>query len=643
MASESKPGLFQRFLQHLVWLNRPLYIISFVFVCLTWLVSSLVDFSFPDLWWQLREGIDYLSTGTVQATIPLSYAPQIPGPHLDYHLYEVGLALLYQWGGFPLLRVIFILMASLPFGLTIVILLRQKRLDSFSVLCLIMALACLFARVQQRPELIAFSVMLLLGLHLYFLENQRLLLRILLPIFLMAVWANLHASFILGMAMGIAWAGSQWLPALIRFRPPDPAEIKKPLATLAALFVGGCLSPTGWHRWIEPFQLQSSTWSKLNSSEMWPPPLNIVLFYAFILGLVLTVTLIYRRVRWNDLWLLVLPTLFLFMFVSNYRYIAFMGICCCLLAVMKPHENRPTRQSKFLAIVYVTFCIPLVISLMLIMFPIYTKGLFQGKFNERTFDYGALHHLSQHVPEARVFSDIRASSFSAFFFPDFEYYIHTGFSRFKPEALETFFTMNHDPTAFLKGLRKMNHPCVVVGGWNSHWALAMDTAPDYRLVYISERGSLYVPEPLQDRIPVEINAQVNLLPQISHVNSTETQAEILSEHLPRLGRDERGVLFLEYWIQNQKPEHLQQIINELPPGQSRLLMALSGREGSYPNLPPRVRVRQLVHAGNKEAAKTLYHSTISYGLRRRTLEHLFLSPLGTVHPLSKDDSGPKID
>jgi len=80
-------GLLPRIIERIVNLNRPLTVVGLILVCIAWLAVTLTSFSYPDFWWQLREGLDYLNTGVAPESIAASYAPQIILP-----LGRIGLA-----------------------------------------------------------------------------------------------------------------------------------------------------------------------------------------------------------------------------------------------------------------------------------------------------------------------------------------------------------------------------------------------------------------------------------------------------------------------------------------------------------------------------------------------------------------------
>jgi hypothetical protein len=243
-----------------------------------------------DTWWHVATGRWILGHGAVPQADPFSHtmsgAPWVAHEWLS----ELLMALAWLAAGWSGVVMLFGAAVALAVGLLAWRLRRQlSPLPAFLVLLL--AAACVAPGFLARPHVLVLAVLLpwVLGLIEAAEQGGRPPWR-LLP--LMALWANLHASFILGLALvpPFAWEA---LPAT----PLRRAATARRWALFLLAAVGmALLTPQGWHGLVFPFQLTGMQ-HLLDIGEWRPPdfsrfqPLELallaLLYVALTRGLVL--------------------------------------------------------------------------------------------------------------------------------------------------------------------------------------------------------------------------------------------------------------------------------------------------------------------------------------------------------------------
>lgn len=201
----------------------------------------------PDLWGHVRFGQAVLASGHVPATDPYSYS--VPGhPWLNHEwLAEVLMAFAYTHLGILGLKLLKLVCSAA----TVVLLAAALAETGAPVFWQFAALAVISASVapeiQFRPQMFTFALfaatVALLARHCY---RGRARLWLMFPI--MALWANLHGGFIMGLAALGAYATIGLIEDLIRGR--SAAQSIWLMLLVPAVSIATLLNPYGFEMWL---------------------------------------------------------------------------------------------------------------------------------------------------------------------------------------------------------------------------------------------------------------------------------------------------------------------------------------------------------------------------------------------------------
>ncbi|MDD5672225.1 MAG: hypothetical protein PHN49_11350 [Candidatus Omnitrophica bacterium] len=226
--------------------------------------SSHID---PDLWWHLKIGAANLEKGfQYQDQFSLMFA----GQKILYHewLTEAMMAWLFNLGGFPGLTLIFALVAAFAFGLVYRV---SSGKPYLAMLLVLLAVEASRFALGPRPHLVT---LFMLALYLNLIEDIRkkkksLIWLSIFPLLTM-IWANLHAGFLMGIALLVIYALGDGLE-IILFGSNSRGFSGKEIGWLAVTAVASALmtivNPYGWELWSLPFRITSSSSTSVNIVE----------------------------------------------------------------------------------------------------------------------------------------------------------------------------------------------------------------------------------------------------------------------------------------------------------------------------------------------------------------------------------------
>ncbi|MBN1485130.1 MAG: hypothetical protein JXA37_10435 [Chloroflexia bacterium] len=253
-----------------------------------------------DFWWHLKVGEIVLDEGCIPRQDLFSYT--VPGEPFLYQSWLAGLcfALLYRLGGAALAVVLNAALLTAAYALLWRLAHQVSGSHYAATLAALAALLVSAGNWAPRPQ--SFSI-LLFALFLWLLrqiqQGRPALLWLLPP--LLALWANLHGAFVLGLAL----LGGALLGEVIRsLRPgwPQPG-LSRPaqvglLATTLAAAAATLLNPAGWRIWDYVRTIQQNAVIREAIAEWQPPSTDNsvgIIFYLSLLGLFFL--LLYRRCR----------------------------------------------------------------------------------------------------------------------------------------------------------------------------------------------------------------------------------------------------------------------------------------------------------------------------------------------------------
>ena len=268
----------------------------FLAVALPALVALLVPLPAVDLAYQVRAGEQILRTGAIPAADTFTFT--IAGaPWTDQQwLAQVLLALGYRAGGWELLAVLRAVLVAATGGLLVVAALARgasaRTASALSLLAFMLAAPAL----ALRPQL--FAIVVFAGLLVLVAARDRHPRLYLLAPLLVAVWANLHGSFVLAPVL----LGYAWLDDMVRGRPA-----RRSFAVLAAGTAATLLNPFGPAVWAYAAGIGANPviagrvteWQRTS-----PFTVTGLLFYASGVAVAAAAWLRRRRLAWPDvLWL----------------------------------------------------------------------------------------------------------------------------------------------------------------------------------------------------------------------------------------------------------------------------------------------------------------------------------------------------
>lgn len=251
-----------------------------------------------DTFWHVKAGMTMLDQGSLLSQDIFSHtASGIPWTAHEW-LAEVIMAALHRFAGLQGVSLFFFLLAALSFWLLFQIT-RRLTSDWLAFLWVSTAFAFSMTHLLARPHIFSWlfgictlAILLRGNRTLYFLPP------------LIALWANLHGGFILGLALqGIFIAGtlldqvsqqglSQWRSAL--------QSQKRTLTILLLSVVASGFNPFGYHLLIFPFLVTKTVFTTGIGEWLAPDMQREVFFRFYLLAIVFLVSLPRLRIDWTN-------------------------------------------------------------------------------------------------------------------------------------------------------------------------------------------------------------------------------------------------------------------------------------------------------------------------------------------------------
>jgi hypothetical protein len=198
----------------------------------------------PDLWGHLRFGLDILRDHTIASRDPYSFTSDRPWVNHEW-LAEIVIALAYLLDGPRGLVTLKLVVVCGIVGL-VLLGLRHRRWDPISHDLLIAAtIFGIFGRIHTvRPQLFSVLLCAALLLALSLADRGRRALLLLVPV-LMALWANVHGGFLVGLGIIGVWAA-------VRFCCPQPhGPARAHILAVAVASAGATVAnPYGPQLWL---------------------------------------------------------------------------------------------------------------------------------------------------------------------------------------------------------------------------------------------------------------------------------------------------------------------------------------------------------------------------------------------------------
>lgn len=339
---------------------RPRLTLDHVYVIVALALLALRPLLTPippnDFWWHMATGRLIAAEGQVPAVDSFSFTRAGEAFFNQGWLAQLLMYALYAAGQLPLVLIVQAAVIALAYGLLLrVAVLRTGRLRMSVALLLLTTMPLSFDNWTVRPQTYAFPIFAayLLILTEYRLGVARRLW--LLPI-LMVLWANIHGSFVLGLALiGIVCVGAviaQFRPAAAEAQPgaapggPWPLVIWGAASALATLINPRGVEVLGYVRNL----LGSSQVTTLVTE--WAPPTirdtGGLIFFIFMIGCFLAIAYTRRKPGVTDLLMLLS---FLWLALGAVRNIVWFGfvatpILCAAFATILPEPRGKVSQGR---------------------------------------------------------------------------------------------------------------------------------------------------------------------------------------------------------------------------------------------------------------------------------------------------------
>jgi len=280
--------------------NRTLFLILIAIVVMTLATGVVKD---PDFWWHLRTGQLIFDTGTIPKADMFSFS--VSGKEWITHewLSELLIFLVFKVGSFAALTFLFALIVCATYQVSYLVAMRRGGDVFVSGAIVLLGTVATMPVWGVRPQIIS---MLLTSVFIAVLFDyvRRRSANKLWPLpLLMLLWANLHASFALGIALTGLTVGAIVIEELWEgtFSRETIRQCLPILTVLVASIGLALLNPSGYKLLTYPFETLASPMMQTHIEEWFSPdfhqvrfiPLMVLIVVCFV---VLTVSPGRRRV-----------------------------------------------------------------------------------------------------------------------------------------------------------------------------------------------------------------------------------------------------------------------------------------------------------------------------------------------------------
>jgi len=260
-----------------------------VLVAMLWIA---MDTPLPplDFWWHLKAGEVIYTTGSIPRVDTFSFTAGGQDFLYQNWLSEIIYYLTYLIGGLPLLVLLHSVIITLSFGVVLWLGADTTGSPRTASLCTLAGEVLAIRFTNARPQVFS---MLFFAIFYHLLERYRTCRSpvpwILVP--LMALWANMHGAFVLGMGLVVLVTGTELLKALLG---AGGAISRRQIAYLSLmmplLLAASLLNPQGWRVYSHVWDVQTDPVSQKLVIEWQSPslrnPQDMTFFAAMFLGFV---------------------------------------------------------------------------------------------------------------------------------------------------------------------------------------------------------------------------------------------------------------------------------------------------------------------------------------------------------------------
>jgi hypothetical protein len=312
-----------------------------------------------DFWWHMATGRIIVEQGAIPTADSFSYTQTGQPFYNQGWLAQVFMYAVHALGGTPLIVIVQALVIAAAYGLLLrLCILRSGSVRLGVALLLLTTMPLSFDNWLVRPQSYALPIF---AAFLTILTEYRLGIsrRLWLLPLLMALWVNLHGSFVLGLALiGLTFAGE----ALTSFRPTtnderpttnSEAVVRPPSAVLRPLLIWGSITALALLLNPRGPEVLGYVRDLLGSSQVtslvteWAPPttrdLEGKIFFVFVIACGAALTYARRRPDLTDMLLL---GAFLWLALGAGRNVVWFGFVATPLLVAQVATLLPERRPR---------------------------------------------------------------------------------------------------------------------------------------------------------------------------------------------------------------------------------------------------------------------------------------------------------
>lgn len=298
-------------------------------------------FTDPDYWWHFKTG-EYIVLHHALPRVDI-FTWTAAGHRWVVHewLSEVAIYLLVRAGGYGLALAFFTVSPLLSILLLYRLLRREGAAPAAALTVLALSTLMIATYSTVRPQVLSWLFFTILLSALYAYRAGRIQHLWGLPA-LFALWANLHLSFLIGLAIFGLFVATRAAERWLARRPLRPGL---PLTALAASVGAACLNPTGPRLLLYPFDYLPLQRTLLPALQEWrTPDFHALIFVPLLVAMLLLIVtgLTPRRL---DLWALSLGLMVTALALQSTRYIPVFAIAYAPLAASALSARWPWAQS----------------------------------------------------------------------------------------------------------------------------------------------------------------------------------------------------------------------------------------------------------------------------------------------------------
>jgi hypothetical protein len=299
-----------------------------------------------DFWWHLKAGEVIWTTRSIPRVDTFSSTAWGQSFVYQNWLSEVIYHLTYLLGGFPLLVALHALTITLSFALVLRTTWRFTSRPRLAALCALAGEILAIRFTNARPQVLS-----MLFFSIFYLVLQRYRHRpghsvwLLIP--LMALWANVHGAFVLGLGLVALFAGTELLKAAFAVRDAlSRGAIVRLSVILLLLILASLLNPEGWRVYEYAWDVQTDPASQKLVTEWQSPTVRSVRDMPFFVALLVGfLTFVHSTKR--DLTDLVLFSVFAALGLASVRGIIWFALILppVLASQLENVDLAPIRQA----------------------------------------------------------------------------------------------------------------------------------------------------------------------------------------------------------------------------------------------------------------------------------------------------------